>query len=559
MAVVLVSFFYIFLVLRGIGALSSYLLKKMFGIERTSLIEQLFMSVMLISVFAEYFSIFGKVGALCHIIVLICAAGGFWLERKNIKEEITSIKKVIFSWEGLFYLGFALFIAFYTSRGTFHTDTNIYHASAIRMYEEYGLIKGMGNLQLHYAYNSAYIAFASVFSMNWLFGKSIHTTTGFLELMLAVYSMYSLKRYKSHMYHIADMMKVGILFYILVILNGSMSPATDYATMMLALLVMSLWCDQMENGRDVLKYALLSVFAVFVVTLKFSACMMVLIAIYPAVMLIKKKDIRNILRYLCFGIVILAPFLIRNYLISGWLLYPFDGIDIFDVAWKVPKEYLLVDEQQIKVWGRCLYDVKLIDMPIKEWVPVWLEHQDRYEMMLIYGIVVGGLFSLVYGVRNFLKKKPFALEYLILLMSIAACVILWFLTAPFIRYSLAFIFAVMLMPLGSWLSEQKKGFFAIGTGILAFATIACLSPYFDNYIKDMGVFIKQNIREPYYIVQKDYDTTKVGTVEINGNTIYYCDEGEINDYHHFPNTCYKFMLERTTLAGNDIKDGFRPD
>lgn len=60
----------------------------------------------------------------------------------------------------------------FTSRGEFHTDTNIYHAAAIRIYEEYGLVKGIGNLQLHYAYNSSCLAFASIFSMKWLLGSS---------------------------------------------------------------------------------------------------------------------------------------------------------------------------------------------------------------------------------------------------------------------------------------------------------------------------------------------------------------------------------------------------
>ena len=34
-------------------------------------------------------------------------------------------------------------------------------------------------------------------------------------------------------------------------------------------------------------------------------------------------------------------------MISGWLLYPFDGIDIFQPEWKIPKEYLLIDAGQI--------------------------------------------------------------------------------------------------------------------------------------------------------------------------------------------------------------------
>ena len=51
--------------------------------------------------------------------------------------------------------------AYFASRGLQHTDTGIYHAQAIRWYEEYGLVKGLGNLQQHFAYNSAYLAYAA--------------------------------------------------------------------------------------------------------------------------------------------------------------------------------------------------------------------------------------------------------------------------------------------------------------------------------------------------------------------------------------------------------------
>ena len=66
--------------------------------------------------------------------------------------------------------------------------------------------------------------------------------------------------------------------------------------------------------------------------------------------------------------------------------------------------------------------------------------------------------------------------------------------------------------------------------------------------------------DPYYIVPKDYDYGRTATYEINGNTFYFNDydkqEGEINSYHYFPGTCYRFMIDRSTLITEDIRDGF---
>lgn len=550
---VLLSFVYIFIVLTGLGLLVS----KLTRIERVDYL--LLSGIVFLSVLVEYFSIISRIGIVVHLIVLVLSLLGYFINRKSLRPFWNGIREVAFSWEGVFYILFALLIAFYGSRGMFHTDTNIYHASNIRIYEEYGLIKGMGNLQQHYAYNSSYLAFASFFSMRWLFGDApLHTTTAFLECAIGIYAFYGLKRFKSHKLHLADALRVAILFYILIIITGSMSPATDYGTQIMALFVMSLWCEEMEGQRRVEIYAFLSVAAVFVVTMKFSAGLIALIAIIPAIELIKSKSVKDILRYLGMGVFVLLPFLIRNFLISGWLLYPFAGIDIFDVEWKVPLNILETDLGFIKVWGRALFDINLADTPFKEWFPVWFDYQDRYEMMLFLGIILGMGFSLLYVFRFFFKKTDFRGEYLALTAANMGCIIMWFFSAPTMRFGLAFILTIIILPLGCFISEEKSGFYAIVTGCCAFGCIACLTPYFDNYIKDAGTTLKQNITKPYYITQQKYDDGKTGSVVMNGNTIYYCDEGEINSSYYCPNTCYYTMLERTEMIGDRIKDGFRP-
>lgn len=510
-----------------------------------------------ITVYAEIFSIFGKIGAPAHGLALVMAAAAGIAGRKVLIRLWEKYKPVFFSWEGFFYVCFIVLIAFFTSRGAFHTDTNIYHAQTIRLYEEYGLIKGMGNLQLHFAYNSSYLAFASVFSLQWLFGRSLHTTTGLIEVIMCLYAFHGLKDFMQHRSHLTDMMRIGILFYTLVIITGSISPATDYVTMYFALFIITAWCENSEGKRSISSYGLLSVAAVFTLTLKFSACLLSLLAVYPAVYLVKEKRWREIGLYLGCGIMIVIPFLVRNYLISGWLLYPFNGIDIFGVEWKVPEEYLLVDADQIKVWGRCLYDVTKVDWPVFRWLPVWWEGQERYEQMLMGAVLAGSFLLLVQFVAKRIGRKKIRWELITLVGVIYACLGLWFFMAPFIRYGLSFLLAVPLLAVGEYLSEKKRGFYSILTGSVVFCIVMSLSPYWDRYITDAGVFIKQNILKPYYLVQKDYDQAEEDYYEINGNRIYYSVAGEVNSYHVFPGTCYEFMLERSTLMGDNIKDGFK--
>lgn len=543
-----------------------FLICMLIGIGMLSLVRDRSFSVILylvagiigITVYTEFFSIFAGIGMWAHVALVAAALVSGYRNRRTAGQLWQTYRPVLFSWEGFFYCCFVLLIAFFTSRGEFHTDTNIYHAAAIRIYEEYGLVKGIGNLQLHYAYNSSYLAFASIFSLNWLFGSSLHTTTGFLEVVMGLYAFHGLREFGRHDSHVTDMMRIGILLYMLVNVTRSMSPATDYATMFFALFIVTAWCENFfEKGSDFTVYCLLTVAAVFAATLKFSSCLLALIGLYPACRLIREKRWKESIVYFLCGCVVLCPFLIRNYLISGWLLYPFDGIDIFQVPWKIPMEYLVHDADQIKVWGRCLYDVDKVDMPVGQWLPVWWEHQFRYEKMFLGGVLLGtALQFLMTGMRLYRKQK-LRLQLVVLHLAIWGNIFVWFLMAPFIRYGLAFLISVVMISVGDYLSERKQGLCSIVAGSLVFCILVSVSPYWDQYVTDAGVFIKQCLSEPYYIVQKDYDRGNMDSCEINGNTIYFSVGDEINSYHVFPGTCYKPMLERSTLMGDRIEDGFR--
>ena len=121
---------------------------------------------------------------------------------------------------------------------------------------------------------------------------------------------------------------------------------------------------------------------------------------------------------------------------------------------------------------------------MREWLPVWWEHQFRYEKMFLGAVAVSAVLQMVILFMRIMRKQKLRPQY-------------------------------------------------------------------------VGVFMKQSLREPYYIMQKDYDEGSMESCEINGNKIYFSTGEEINSYHVFPGTCYKPMLERSTLIGDRIEDGFR--
>jgi hypothetical protein len=525
------------------------------------------------------------------LLALLCT----WWCRKELKHLFLKLWKMLRSGEWVFYLLVAIAIAFYTSRGTFHTDTNIYHAQAIRITEEYGLIKGMANLQLHFGYNSAYLVFCALFTFSWILPTALHTTTGFLELVVCTYAFRQIRVWsglsgRNGERHQRSWMVIGasaaVLFYLLINITGSMSPATDYAAMFLILYVIEAWVSeaasshlvQAENmkknsfiseisDQSLCRYGLLSVMALFMGSMKLSVACFFIVALYPICMFLKRKKYGMI--GICFALCVLVflPFLIRNVLISGWLFYPFEAIDLFDVPWKVPAAYSLVDSAQIKVYGRCLYDISLVDEPMSRWLPVWWNCIQHYEQTMIYAVILSIPLLLMTWYMRFLKNRKTGVREMLpeiwaLYLGLWVSFLIWFMVSPFIRYGLAFILAIPMIAIGYFIdtfcityAKSMLGWYA--GGMLVILMLICYGASADNYAMDDLVFIKHNLTQNYYIWQKPFDEKEMSEENLNGNVIYYDSDGILNSYDVCPSTCYQFMLNRTELMGDTIQDGFK--
>ncbi|MCR5310957.1 MAG: hypothetical protein K6E32_06035, partial [Lachnospiraceae bacterium] len=101
--------------------------------------------LMAVTVYAQFFSLFAGVGLAANIILLAASLAAAVFGFKSFKvsfSERLSIKPVLI----LVLLVSALIMAFGASRGYMHYDSDLYHAQSIHWIEDYGVVKGLGNL-----------------------------------------------------------------------------------------------------------------------------------------------------------------------------------------------------------------------------------------------------------------------------------------------------------------------------------------------------------------------------------------------------------------------------
>ncbi len=569
MLVTLLSWLYIAAICLIIGIIVNVALSKLIptpsfsGEHHFGITGIIVTGIVTLTVYAEFFSIVYKIGALCHGIVLLAAILGAFFFRKDIKAVFDQMHGNVTVNKLIIYVGIILTAAFFTSNGKFHTDTGIYHAQAIRMLEEYGVLKGLGNLQLHFAYNSSYLALCALFTLSFILPFPLHTMTGFFMVVFSIYAADGLFDIKSHKRHGGDLARIAILIYSFTNLTGLQSPATDYGTMFMTLYILCAWITYTEERKytedrdnDIAFYGYLSVLAIFTVSMKLSAALIVVIAVLPAAKLLKERRFKDFWCFIAVGFFSFLPFMIRNVILSGYLFYPVASIDLFNVVWKIPADYMKVDADQIKVWGRCLFDVRRVDEGITSWFPIWWENKQHYEVMLIYSQLVGAILTAILLAFR-IKEKKLDMAMVLFYAALYLNIIMWLFTAPFIRYGLAFLLLLPLCAVGDVLDivVSKRG---IVLGVFAALVLINFCSWVDNYFMDDMVFLKHNLMAGHYVVPVPFDEGTMTTVDMDGLTVYVAGIDEINSYYANPGSCYDFMVERTELIGDSIKEGFKP-
>lgn len=562
MIIVLLSYIYIFMICLLAGVMVREALSKFIPIPEAQTIGitgVITAGLAVLTVYAEYFSIFYKVGALCHIFMLMILSLGAYKYRRQLSKLTTSIRKKIHSKEGLVCLIIALISAYFTSRGEYHTDTGIYHAQAIRILEEYGVLKGLGNFQLHFAYNSSYLALCALFTMSFILPFALHTMTGFIMTLFTCYAVCGLMKWTSRISHVADMARLTIIIYGITILTGLQSPATDYGTMYMVLYIMCAWIiqatDSKDKEQDIPVYGFLAVLSIFTVSMKLSAAGLVVLAVIPFILLLKEKKTKQIFAFIAIGFLSFLPYLIRNVIISGWLFYPVEAIDFFNVIWKIPAAYMWHDSAQIKVWGRCLYDVNRLGDGVDIWGPIWWGEKTFYEKLLILFQVVGTVAAALHFIIRAFRKKlraDVAIFYITVFINIA----MWFFTAPFIRYGLAFL---MLLPLCACMDlaeDMIRGKDALKT-IMVIAALIIFGNWTLHYVKVDVKHFAAHVKDSYYAVPIPFEDADTDEIEMDGVKVYNSAHEEVNSYYYCPNSCYLDMIKRTELIGSTIEEGFK--
>lgn len=508
----------------------------------------LYAGIVVTTVYAQFFSLFYKVGLVANVIMLILCAVCVFRYSKELGQRFHTLRLTVTPVKAGVTVLLLLLFAYGTSTGVIHYDTGLYHAQSIRWIEEYGIVPGLGNLHSRLAYNSASFCLSALYSFAFLGGQSYHCVAGFMAFLLALVCREGFTRERIRTPKLSGFVRVMGVYYLLIIFDEMVSPASDYFMVLGVFYILIRWLDLTEKEeRSYLPYGLLCIMAVWLVTVKLSGALILLLTIKPAWMMIREKRGKEIAKFLGLGFFTAIPFLFRNAILSGWLLYPSTLIDLFDFDFKIPKKVADYDAREIQVWGRGFADVSRYDESISHWLPDWamaLDGVNKVFLLLAFASLVMFLGLCIYTIQ---KRQKEMLDFLLVTGTVAGCFLFWLTSAPLIRYGCVYLWVLPVLVWGFFYLKISPGIDRYKLYLLFLLFVGCYKAY------AFGGELLQETTGKYLIRQKDYDNFETISYELHGYTFYYPESGDKTGYDDFPASPVK---AEDIFRGDTIKKGF---
>lgn len=576
MAATILSWVFVFCVFLITGTTVSECIRFIIGYRITDVFSVLMTGIVCVTLYAQAFSLFYKVGqAAVTVLVLLCAAEMFFF-RKRFSELIRHWAGTAKKQRGLLTVLIAVclavillgaYVTSWTPRGY---DSYNYHIPAIRWTEEYGVVKGLGNLHTRFAYNSAFLCLQALFSFSWLYRASMHSMNGFIWVFMALFALSRLWLFTGKRFRFSDMLRI-ILLVILIQhseLEYLSSPTTDFSPALLAGYVFIQWCRYGEEKvHHPEPYGLLALLGFYSATVKLSAGFLILFAVFPLIGLLRRKAYKTLLFFMTAAIAVFAPFVLRNLILSGYPVYPVYWLDPFNFDWEIPKSAIVSDHFLIKVfarsWGKD-YAYEDLTRPFFQWLRIWLEKANGHYEILLGADIILAAGILLFSIRRMVSKRTAAYPDALPLIGSAGFFFLLF-TAPLVRFGRWWFYLIPAFPIYFICRKERISQILsprlsplIPGSLISLALFGIIAVFCYKDVSSLGVSGSFLIRPRDYTMEGSSSRY----AELNGIRFYYFTpdhfgRNHLNGYDGFPGTEWGMLLRRIEMRGADLSDGFK--
>lgn len=551
----------------GLGMFTCNILSRLFNTKVLTGLPGIFLCGLVFS--AVYFQLLSLVVPVNYLTLLplICLSAATLFNNKLYKSIIHGITAniTILTKGGAAVLTAALLLLWfiYWLAPPLNGDSGSYHYLSILWYEKYKVVPGLANVHGRLAFNPASFIIDAAYSFTGLLQQSIYPLNGVTIcifftwlLTLALKSTYWLEK-------IVYLLMIPAFSRVL--LDDVSSPSSDPLFIVcITYAIISIY-NAVKANRFTLANGIIPVILLaFSVTAKLSSItVLLLLPIAFCWLPANKRTIKTLAAVAAVCMVIWLPWLCRNIILSGYLVYPLYYVDLFNVDWKAPASVLKLDHIFINQGPKffSLNFAYLQSLSFGQWFPKWLRLHNTPGFMVNLALFLAGMLSPLYWLLFIKHKRAFNIKVCMVWLVIYIGAWFWLINSPDYRFGVVFLTLAAVLPflqLAAIKHQRNFTWPVSATYILIVAAFIfnCLTVFTrpETYrfgIKDCWLYPLKDKRYFY----KNNKTNFPYTVMNNGVKLYLSDSA-----HECINTglpCMSWRYGNIEMRGPTIQDGFR--
>lgn len=550
MIVVFIYCLFLFFLVLPFGILTERIIKINY---KNPVVTQL-LGLGFLAVIFSVISVFCRLNYEVFLCVIFCCVLLFLNQKKQIKQYFRNLKN---EWNSLgkyykFLFGSLILLVCLKSAGTpFIIDNESYYIQTIKWINEYGLVKGLGNLHIFFAQTSGWHILQAGLNFSFLSNR-INDINAFLFIVCGFFYLCEFQKNRKN----KNLNWVGFVFIFNVLLFQFVdSPSPDLPAFLISPVVLYFFIKD-KNEEDGLK---ISVFLfLFLVIIKLTILPLGLLFLFWI------KTRKQFLYTVFTGVIFGLTLILKNSIISGYPFYPFNFMAL-DVDWSVPESLRYFIGNVTRKAGYSEHKLNLSNVSYYEKFGLW------FSRLGINGLFNKGILVLIFLIpftKSFQNSKPFRLVYLVLVVQF----VLVFVTSPQYRF-----FLISVIFFSAVLINEFIGFAKLKTDLSGYVVAAgiFLPVFFLFQVKlsvltnnvrhsELGKFEIHQILYPapnskYYNMK--YERVQEGNLIYNSpkeNVFYY---GTYNGDLPCVNKIYLHRIAKKYKVypqkrGKDLKDGF---
>ena len=566
----------------NLGIVTRDLLARFFRTPlHTDLLELFLLGLLSSSIYFNILSFFRPVDYTTLLpLCLLSLAVTFFYRQKSRTVWLSVRNNVTFLFSGRRWIvttviGIVLLFYWLLPCGT--DDSLIYHFQSILWYEKFKVVPGLANLNGRLGFNPASFLIESAYSFSDIAGQALYPLNGAATLFLFSWLLLRVLRHGRSLISLLYAALIILVFrHTLIDISSPTSDGMSVTCMVYILVRIAEYSLSRDKtpGAAILP-ALITLFAIVIKPATF-ALLPALPYLYFTLPRTQRKTML-LLRVALLSLLIYLPWLGRNYILSGYLVFPFSATGFFHPDWKVPKDLVKLEINLIHIAPKMERHFKFDWTPAAAalartplgWFPHWVKDSfaDRFmDLMFLFMALLSPLYWLI---RLFWKKDRSPLLFPWVLAF--AAMLLWMQASPVFRFGSIYVCMTLMLPffdLAYVLQERplQKGNALLAylprlyPGLLVLPLLLTIAYYlYTGYtrpssrgfnfadcwvrpIQSAGYNLEEKTNFPYRVLK-------------NGTKLYLAD-----DTHNCINTCLpcmEFKYGEIEMRGASLADGFR--